>query len=251
MREKHRRFLHERDRLEHERIRLLMSSILRPDDNCVDVGASSGDVLREIVRRAPRGRHIAYEPVPSASAALAAEFPTVQVRRSAVADFTGSAPFYHVVDEPPLSSLRPLPYHAGHHVERIRVDVEDLDGSLPDGFVPRLIKIDAEGAELQILTGAMGTITRHRPVVVFEYIRDGSAPFNSTAAQVFDLLTRRAGLLLFDVFDGGPYDLQTLTRTVHARRLQNFVAYPPGLGDPAATSGSAPPGKRPCGVFSQ
>jgi hypothetical protein len=46
-----------------EHLRLLLAFSLPADANCIDVGAANGKVLAEITRLAPRGRHIAYEPL--------------------------------------------------------------------------------------------------------------------------------------------------------------------------------------------
>ena len=225
MRERHRRHLEERDRVEHRHLRLLLAFLLRPDDNCVDVGAHRGDVLREIVRTAPDGHHIAYEPLEPFCLDLVREFPTVDVRCAAVSDHRGLEPFVHIVDEPALSSFQRLSYHQGHEVRRIMVRVEDLDSSLPEGYRPALIKIDAEGAEVQVVAGGLRTIRAHRPVVVVEFTRDAAVSFGTEPDELYELLCEAAGLRLFDIDGNGPYERTTLRRAVRARRVQNFVAH--------------------------
>lgn len=225
MRERHRRHLEERDRIEHANIRLLLAFVLRPDDNCVDVGAHKGDILREMVRMAPSGHHIAYEPLKLLCDDLAREFPTVDVRCAAVSDHRGQEPFMHVVDEPALSSFRHLPYHQDRYLRRITVQVEDLDSSLPDNYRPALIKIDAEGAEVQVVAGALRTIRAHHPVVIVEFTRDAAASFGTEPDDLFDLLCGAGGLRLFDIEGNGPLDHSALRRAVRARRVQNFVAH--------------------------
>lgn len=205
---------------------MLLAFLLRPGDNCIDIGASNDDILRHIVRVAPHGQHIAYEPLPSTAARLAREFPGVRVQACAVADSPGRAPFYQVIEEPALSSLRRLPYHLGFQVERIVVDVVDLDSSLPEGYAPALIKIDAEGAESQILHGAMQTIRAHRPVLVVEFQRDSAGPFETDPQEFHDLVTRGAGMRIFDIYGQGPYGFEEFRKVFHARRMVNFVAHP-------------------------
>ena len=54
----------------NQRIRVLLAAELRSDSNCLDIGSYRGDVLREMVRRAPLGHHIAWEPLPYMASAL-------------------------------------------------------------------------------------------------------------------------------------------------------------------------------------
>ena len=225
MRERHRQHLEERDRIEHANIRLLLAFLLHPDDNCIDVGAHRGDILRDIVRAAPHGCHIAYEPLEPLHRDLVREFPTVDVRRAAVSDHRVRESFLYVIDEPALSSFHPLSYHQGRQVRRIPVQVEDLDSSLPEGYRPALIKIDAEGAEVQVVAGGLRTIRTHRPVVVVEFTRDAAVSFGTEPDDLFELLCTAAGLRLFDIDGNGPYDRVALRRAVQARRVQNFVAH--------------------------
>ena len=60
-----------RDLAEREQLRRLVAWTVPHDGHCIDVGCHVGEVLRELVRAAPNGRHIAYEPLP----ALAADLP--------------------------------------------------------------------------------------------------------------------------------------------------------------------------------
>jgi FkbM family methyltransferase len=226
MRERYARFLRERDRQEHAAIGALLAFVLRPADNCVDLGASNGDILAEMVRLAPSGRHVACEPIPALAERLTRAFPSVEVHPRAVADRAGRASFYHVIDEPPLSSLRQLPYFEGHRFERIEVEVTDLDSLLPESYAPAVIKLDVEGAEVQALRGALRTIHRHRPLLIIEFTRDGAGAFEAGPDDLYDLVCEVAGMRLFDVFGRGPYDRAGLRTAFHARRVLNYVAHP-------------------------
>src|SRR6476661_2803227 len=63
-----------------EALRLLLALTLAADANCVDVGANAGNLLRHMVRYAPAGHHIAFEPLPNRAAELRQAFPQVDVR---------------------------------------------------------------------------------------------------------------------------------------------------------------------------
>lgn len=64
----------------------------------------TGTLLREIIRIAPRGRHIAVEPLPHLASTLRTVFPTVEVHEIAVSDHTGREMFIHVENDPAYRS---------------------------------------------------------------------------------------------------------------------------------------------------
>ena len=213
-----------RDRLDNEHLRLLLAFTLAPDSNCIDVGAHRGDVLREIVRLAPAGRHIAYEPVPDSHAALAREFPQVDVRRAALSNEAGETSFVHVRSDPAFSGLRERDYPREFEREMLTVRTEALDAVLPEDYAPRLIKIDVEGAEGLVLEGAIGTLRRHRPVVAFEHGVGGPEHYGTRPADVYRLLVDEAGLRIFDIDGNGPYR-ESEFDDVFDKWMWNFVAH--------------------------
>jgi FkbM family methyltransferase len=214
-----------RDRRDERQIDLLLAFTLAEDSNCIDVGAFTGTVLRRMLWYAPRGRHIAYEPIPRLHAKLVEEFPQVDVRRAALSDHRGEKTFVHVSDEPALSGFRERTYAREVSPERTRVPVEDLDSSLPPGYVPALIKIDVEGAELEVLRGAIETIARHKPVVVFEHGKGAAPAYGTRPIDIHELLCGEGGLRLFDIDGNGPLSVDALTETFERGRVWNFVAH--------------------------
>ena len=62
--------------------------------------------------------------------------------------------------------------------EKMTVRTGTLDGSLPAGYRPALIKIDTEGAERLVIQGAIQTISKYRPIVRF-FDLDGNVPCTS------------------------------------------------------------------------
>ena len=83
--------------------------------------------------------------------------------------------------------------------ETLSVRTEDLDSSLPEGYVPHLIKIDVEGAEHLVLRGALRTLAAHRPLVLFEHQRRTASHYGSGPEEMFALLTGDAGMRIFDM----------------------------------------------------
>ena len=211
-----------RDRRDMRQLRLLLALTLAEDASCVDVGANVGVVLSDIVRFAPRGRHVAYEPLPELAETLAREFPAVDVRNAAVSDHAGEATFHRVKDRPTRSSLSELD-HDDARLEQLTVPLEDLDSGLPEGFAPDFIKIDVEGAEEQVIRGAHETLRRHRPLVVFEH--NVSARHFGTASETLHELFAAAGLRVFDIDGRGPYAPAELAKIVDSGAMWTFVAH--------------------------
>jgi FkbM family methyltransferase len=211
-----------REARDHEHLAVLLAATLAPDASCVDVGAHDGGVLREIVRCAPQGRHIAYEPLPELAAALARDYPQVDVRNAALSDHDGDANFLHDRTEPMRSTLHAHAFTNHGNTTSITVRVERLDGALPPGYVPTLVKIDVEGTEAQVLRGAVETLRRHRPVVVFEHGAGGT----SSPTEVHSILVKDAGYRIFDLDGAGPYSLSEFEATYPQPTMWNWIARP-------------------------
>jgi FkbM family methyltransferase len=201
-------------------LRVLLAAVLSADSCCIDVGANQGAVLEEIVRLAPLGSHIAYEPLPHLAEDLGHRFPGVEVRRAALSNTDGPTTFNYVRNFPAYSGLRHRTYPGEPDIEVLEVMAERLDDHLPESFAPALIKIDVEGAERLVLEGAMETLRRHQPVVVLEDSGNMAPEYGSDSGQIFDLLVGQAGMRIFDMDGNGPY-----TRDEYATSsFWNFIA---------------------------
>jgi FkbM family methyltransferase len=215
-----------RESRDEHALHVVLAATLRRDSTAIDVGANEGAVLEAIVRIAPAGRHLAFEPIPRLYESLVARFPDVDVRRCALSDTAGSAEFTHVLDAPAYSGLRQrsdLPPGAGR-VEHVSVQTERLDDVLEGGPVPDLVKIDVEGGELGVMRGAVQTLERHRPLVLFEHGVGGADLYGTHPTQVFDLL-EGVGLRIFDLEGSGPYSRDRFEATF-TEPVWNFLAAP-------------------------
>lgn len=205
----------------------IMSYALSADSNCVDVGSLHGDILKQFYRFAPRGRHFAFEPIPQLGAKLRSEFPQAEVVEAALSDTTGTVPFHYVVTNPGYSGLRRRRYdRPGEQVEVIMVQAARLDDVLPPGVPIRLLKVDVEGAELQVFRGALRTLKSHRPYVIFEHGLGSSEYYGTTPRMVYDLLVRECGLRIFGLDGSGPMSEEELASVYRANSAWNFLAHP-------------------------
>lgn len=217
----------QRDALDRHAMRVLIAGLLQPDSDAIDVGAHTGAILREIVRVAPRGRHIAYEPLPGCFEQLRAEFPAVDVRNAALSDENGTTSFIHVEAAPEYSGMRERTYPGYEDSPRrvLTVTTQRLDDALGEEVRPSLIKIDVEGAELLVLRGAVETLRRYRPVVIFEHGIGAAERYGSSPEDVHDLLCAELGMRIFDLDAEGPYSRQQFVEIFPAP-IWNFVAVP-------------------------
>ena len=215
-----------RNRRDDENLRVVMAAVLERSSCCVDVGANVGTVLADMVALAPDGTHIAYEPLPELHESLTRRFPQVDVRAAALSDHAGEASFARVRDAPAQSGFRVVG-NSRRATQQLTVRVERLDDALPEGFVPALIKIDVEGAEEQVLRGALETIRRHRPVVVLEH-GNSAAEYGTRPDDIFELLCGEAGLRIFDMDGVGPLTLERFRALASppAAKRWNFFARP-------------------------
>ncbi|MCW2982530.1 MAG: Methyltransferase FkbM [Conexibacter sp.] len=209
-----------RNRQDDEHLRLLLAFGLSPSDCCIDIGANVGAILEHMVRYAPEGNHIAYEPLPELAADLARRFPQVDVRAAAVSAEPGQRTFTRVRSAHTRSGFD---VRAGEQdLERFDVAVEALDASLPDGFVPAVIKIDVEGAERDVLAGGLQTIRRHRPTVAFEH----GGTDEQASSDIYTMLVDDAGMRLSDLDGDGPLSRDAFLAKVRSGSHWNFVARP-------------------------
>ena len=213
--------------LEHESLALgaVLASSLSSSAGYVDVGCNRGQLLREAVRISPRGRHFAFEPIPALADQLAREFPTVETRRLALGARRETATFCHFTRLDGWSGLRKNPEITDERgaPEYIDVEVSTLDEELA-GESPALIKIDVEGAELGVLEGSLGLLSRARPKIVFEHVPDTSALYGHAPGEIWDLLAG-LGYRVMSVLGEGPFDRAGF---IAAGGVINWLATPEG-----------------------
>jgi FkbM family methyltransferase len=209
----------------------VMERTLQRNSCCVDVGCHVGSILQEMRRLAPNGIHWAFEPLPVAYREVVKAFPEVHVSPIALSDKRGTSSFQHVVSNPGYSGLLQRKYPGSREeVEVITVETDLLDNMLPADLPVRLIKIDVEGAELQVLRGAMRTIRTHRPIIIFEHGLGAADYYNTHPEDVYDFLVEQCGLrisLMARWLVGEP----ALSRDAFVQKFENgdefyFIAYP-------------------------
>jgi FkbM family methyltransferase len=204
-------------------ISVVLACVLGGDGTYVDVGANRGQVLREAERVAPRGRHVAFEPIPGLAAELAKAFPQVDCRAKALGARPEVTQFCHFRALDGWSGLRHHPQISDRRgdPEYITVEVSTLDVEVGD-LMPRVIKIDVEGAELAVLEGARSVLSDARPVVIFEHVYEAAEPYGVAPGAPWDLLTQM-GYAIFSAVGDGPFTRSLFTQSPE---VVNWVATP-------------------------
>jgi FkbM family methyltransferase len=208
----------------------VMKRILYPDSNWVEVGASTGEFLWHVLRYAPRGHHVAFEPIPAIAARLRAELPPqVTVHALAASDRDGDSEFQWVVGSPGYSGLRRRVYPNPVDVRTIRVRTARLDAVLPADVRVHGMKIDVEGAELQVFQGARRTLRTWRPHVLFEHGPGAAESYGTTPDMMWDLVHGELGFAIAAPGDWlagrAPFDRDGFVASF-ARGECNYLAYP-------------------------
>ena len=93
--------------------RAIMSRILSEDSNCIDVGANEGIFTKEMLKYAPSGKHMAFEPLPDLANDLSDKYPQVDVHGCALSDVNAPSTFQHVTNASGYSGLRKRHYDFG------------------------------------------------------------------------------------------------------------------------------------------
>jgi FkbM family methyltransferase len=156
-----------------------------PDQLFLDIGANYGQSISSMRLMSRQASIIAYEPNGELAVKIAHLFRYDQRvtvlpfgLSSAPGTFDLFMPFYRTFAYPGLASLNEEEARSwlsadniyffnsrNVRIARMRCQVETLDAQ---DLTPYFIKIDVQGAELDVLRGAQTTLTRHRPVLLVE-----------------------------------------------------------------------------------
>ena len=205
-----------------ERIILGLSEL---SDKFLDIGANMGFYAIGAALVNKNIEVIAFEPNPGIRNSLSENIRlnhverNIQILEFALSNFTGNANF----SVPAFTgsgggSLMNLHPEEGLPTE-FSVSVEKLDNLSTKTSGTDLVKIDVEGAEFQLLQGAIQTLKATRPTIVIELLRKWMNPFGTTPQDVIDLLSD----LEYVCFAVGENSLQQVTKIDASTVETNFI----------------------------
>ena len=172
-------------------IKKIMRIVLEEDSSFIDVGCYRGNFLIEANKFAPSGAHIGFEPIPEIYTKVIKTLGGVNdIRQLGLSDERGETTFNYVKSNPLYSGIKKRSYPGKESIEELVIKVDTLDHQLFQSPRVDLIKIDVEGAELNVLKGGINTITKFNPVIVFEYEQGASDVYGVTPAEIWSFFDK-------------------------------------------------------------
>jgi FkbM family methyltransferase len=165
----------------------------RLGDTVIDVGAHFG-LFSVVMARSvgPTGRVISFEPTPLTRAVLRETVringcdAIVEVRGEAVSKTTGTATFFDTGDV--VSNANSL-VHTQRSQGSLEIKTVSLDDFVAEHHLAvRCLKVDVEGAELDLLLGASKTLMNDRPTVALSLHPASLEASGHSLADVWGLL---------------------------------------------------------------
>ncbi|MGF1511650.1 MAG: FkbM family methyltransferase [Myxococcota bacterium] len=158
----------------------IITRLCAPGSFFIDIGAHIGSVVSEVRHHNKEARIIAVEAVPEKAENLRRRFRNVEVFSCALGESDGEVPFFVNDKRSGYSSLkRRLEFQ--DELREVKVLMRRLDDVAPSSEVDA-IKIDVEGAELEVIRGGRQVLGGSRPTVLFESA-PGWSPQESSARE--------------------------------------------------------------------
>lgn len=187
----------------------IMQIVLEDESTFIDVGSHKGEVLELALKISKKGKHFAFEPIPNLFHKLNDKYGSkCEVLNYGLSDQKKQSSFQHVTTNPAYSGIKMRTYPKDEQVETIQIQLDTLDNQLKQHDRVDMIKIDVEGAELEVLKGAKKIIEKFHPIIVFEHGLGASDHYNTSPKDILSF------------FDDHQYQLFT---------LKGFIADEPAL----------------------
>ena len=181
----------------------IISEIVLPISNTIDIGCHKGEILQELIKQAPSGKHFAFEPIPDFYTSLKEKFANkAQIFPYALSTESGKITFHYVKNAPAYSGINKRKYAIDNpDIEKINVQVKRLDDVIPNDVPINFIKIDVEGGEFDVMKGGKELLKRNKPTILFECGLGATEYYHSKAKDIHDFLAIEVGLNIYTLAD--------------------------------------------------
>jgi FkbM family methyltransferase len=200
---------------------------IKNGDKVVEVGANVGThtkILQKLV--GDNGTVFAFEPFKDNIARLKSnidlEKNNVKIYELALSNSRGEADFKVFRDSPGTCGFIERPWYDKRKMETIKVSVDFID-NIKDINNIKLMKIDVEGADFNVIRGSEKLISNCRPLIIFEGGRKKSNPaslYNYTKNDFIDYF-EKLNYVLYDNL-GIKFDFNLWNEVA----LNDFIAIP-------------------------
>ena len=200
-----------RDEMDVERFRLISALTLHEGLSYVDIGAHKGRYLNEVLNFTSVGIDDLYSFEANLDLALHLRKDFRNVNQMALSNFEGLAEF-NICNYDGLSGLSERKGGAppGSTFEKVNVQVSRLDSFKFEKRVG-LIKIDVEGAEYEVMLGAINTIEIHKPLIFIEH-----GPMDERFTEI------EVSIELFHLINDIGYEIYTIDGTF-VENLESWI----------------------------
>jgi len=172
----------------------IIRKVCKEDSLCIDVGCFKGDILRLMMDAAPKAKHIAFEPTPVQYEYLKNTFnSTAEIYPYALSNVNGTSTFNYVKTNPTYSGLVKRNYVQEEQIDEIQVEVRKLDDVVSAQRQVRLIKIDVEGGEFNVMRGAEQLLKSQHPFIIFEHGLGATDKYGFGPDDVYNYLVDQLG----------------------------------------------------------
>ena len=183
----------------------VLCEVVRPGGVLFDIGANSGVMSMEAAQAVNGDLSvIAFEPQPELATACAVSahlngFERVRVLRCLLGQEGGEAALFV-----PQYSVHASVVSRSSDSRKIPCRVYALDELVQSGAIPApdVIKIDVEGAELDVFRGARGVLKKHKPTILFESDKNSNR-FGYVRRDLCDFLRAHADYEFHFITRGG------------------------------------------------
>ena len=212
----------------------LIRRLLKTGDLVFDIGANTGEWSRQVLSTVENVCLYTFEPVPDTFAVLKNNLgPSgAHLHNIAISDNNGSKTFYHYNQNSKLARMSSF-YRRSRTVEQnldmqplpISVRAETLDAFCREHSIPHIdfVKIDTEGAELDVLRGGAGLLRAHRiKMLQFEY--GGTYPDAGITLQQVCRLLSSHGYVILRILPDGLVHMANWRDSLENNRYSNYLA---------------------------